>query len=478
MIKDEYSPLILIVDDIPQNLQVLASIIRKAGYRIALSQSGVQTLEFVKTKKPDLILLDIMMPEMDGIEVCRRLKADSTTRDIPVIFITALEEISKKVLAFEIGGVDYVTKPFAEQEVLARINVIIERATMMKAIEAQKNQYMRLFMNAPAPILIVSEYGSIAAENQTWHDLYGSGEQNTDIREQGKFYQNLNEVMKDWSSGKPLKSFETELQARNGNILTYSVEVIEIDFENRKCLQLLFHDVTGFKEIDRLKTAFISMASHELRTPLTSIIGYAKTLKNYRDIDNTTFDEFVDVIISEGARLQKMVEDMLSLSHIESGKMVLDNRDFDMMMLLQQVCDAKQIAAGEKLQKLIIHPDDNENFLFYGDYDKLVQVMENLVANAIKFSPENGTIEINVIENESGLTVKVADNGPGVPADEIEKVFERFYRGRSGDSCVPGSGLGLSLAKEIVELHDGIISVSNRAGGGAEFTVELHKKRA
>ncbi|MCP4219982.1 MAG: response regulator [bacterium] len=120
-------PLILMVDDFNVNLQILKAILLEQGYLPASAQSGAEALKFLKSRTPDLILLDIMMPEMDGIEVCRRLKENTKTRDIPVIFITALTDVEDKVKAFEAGGVDYITRPFVKEEVLARVNVELSR---------------------------------------------------------------------------------------------------------------------------------------------------------------------------------------------------------------------------------------------------------------------------------------------------------------------------------------------------------------
>ncbi|MDM8565442.1 diguanylate cyclase [Candidatus Halobeggiatoa sp. HSG11] len=127
-------PLILIVDDNPQNLQVLGSMLKEHGYKPAAAQNGNKAIDFVQKKAPDLILLDIMMPGMDGIEVCRRFKAEESTKDIPIIFITALSEIKDKLKAFAIGGVDYITKPFITEEVLARINVHIKLREALEKI--------------------------------------------------------------------------------------------------------------------------------------------------------------------------------------------------------------------------------------------------------------------------------------------------------------------------------------------------------
>lgn len=127
--------LILIVDDNPQNLQVIGSILRENGYKTAIAQNGLQAIDFVKKKKPVLILLDIMMPKMDGFEVCRQLNTPHMTKDIPIIFITALNDSSNIIKAFETGGVDYITKPFLKEEVLARINVHVKLRNTMKRLE-------------------------------------------------------------------------------------------------------------------------------------------------------------------------------------------------------------------------------------------------------------------------------------------------------------------------------------------------------
>lgn len=135
MTKDDKKPLILIVDDNQQNLQMLGSILKDHGYRPAVAQNGIKALEFVQKKQPDMILLDIMMPDMDGIEVCQHLKKQECTQKIPVIFITALFETSEKLKAFKVGGVDYITKPFVAEEVLARINVHIELKKALEKLE-------------------------------------------------------------------------------------------------------------------------------------------------------------------------------------------------------------------------------------------------------------------------------------------------------------------------------------------------------
>ncbi|RKZ48353.1 MAG: diguanylate cyclase response regulator [Candidatus Parabeggiatoa sp. nov. 3] len=135
MTNHDEKPLILIVDDNQQNLQMLGSILKEKGYRPAIAQDGTKALEFVQKKHPDMILLDIMMPDMDGIEVCQHLKKQERTTKIPVIFITALFETSEKLKAFKAGGVDYITKPFVAEEVLARINVHIELKKALEKLE-------------------------------------------------------------------------------------------------------------------------------------------------------------------------------------------------------------------------------------------------------------------------------------------------------------------------------------------------------
>ncbi|MBF0119555.1 MAG: diguanylate cyclase [Desulfobacterales bacterium] len=136
MDNDDEKYLILIIDDNPKNLQVLGNIVKENGYKIAVAKNGKEAIDFTKKKKPDLILLDIMMPQMDGFETCNIIKADETTKNIPVIFITALSDSQSKVKAFELGGVDYIVKPFMREEVTARIRVHLQ---LRKAIQRLEN---------------------------------------------------------------------------------------------------------------------------------------------------------------------------------------------------------------------------------------------------------------------------------------------------------------------------------------------------
>ena len=133
----EEPSVVLIVDDNPQNLQVLGNLLRKDGYKVAAAQNGALALDFVRKRQPACILLDIMMPAMDGIETCRRLKAEETTKDIPVLFITGLTDTRNKIEAFEIGGVDYITKPFQAEEVLARVKTHVALQKMHTRLQAQ-----------------------------------------------------------------------------------------------------------------------------------------------------------------------------------------------------------------------------------------------------------------------------------------------------------------------------------------------------
>jgi len=132
--QENFSPLVMVVDDNPKNLQVLGSLLKENNYRVAVARDGKQVLEYLKTRQPDLILLDVMMPGINGFDVCKTIKSDTRTQEIPVLFITALADTDNKLEGFEAGGEDYITKPFFKEEVLARVNVLIERQEAKKAL--------------------------------------------------------------------------------------------------------------------------------------------------------------------------------------------------------------------------------------------------------------------------------------------------------------------------------------------------------
>jgi len=236
----------------------------------------------------------------------------------------------------------------------------------------------------------------------------------------------------------------------------------------------VFHDITSFKEVDRLKSEFISQVSHELRTPLTSIKGY---IDNLRDGIAGALEEkqqnYLDRMSKNADHLACLINDLLDVSRIESGKMALNLTTLSLRDLVAEVINNLRPIAAEKQLEIIVKEFVVESRI-RGDYAKLEQVITNLLDNAMKFTPPGGRITITLEHDGQFLKTSIQDTGVGIPPEKRSKIFERFYRiERESPSKVNGTGLGLHIAKNLIEMHGGQISVTSDVGKGSEFSFTL-----
>jgi two-component system phosphate regulon sensor histidine kinase PhoR len=237
------------------------------------------------------------------------------------------------------------------------------------------------------------------------------------------------------------------------------------------------NDITDLRNVERMKTEFVSSVSHELRTPLTSIKGFIRTLLDDREgyYDRETQMEFYTIIDTECDRLVRLINDLLNVSRIESGRALdLQLKEVNLRGLIEKVV-ASQKAYTSRHQFAATIAADLPSIT--ADEDKLDQVLTNLVSNAIKYSPEGGTITIAASKaDDSGVEVSITDQGVGIPKEHQEKIFARFHRVDNRTSReAGGTGIGLYLVKHLVEAHGGQIRVESQPGKGSVFTFTLPK---
>lgn len=234
----------------------------------------------------------------------------------------------------------------------------------------------------------------------------------------------------------------------------------------------ILHDVTKERHIDQMKTDFVSSITHELRTPMTSIKGFAATLLRSPAIEPERRTRFLAIIGQEADRLLGMIEELLLISRIESGAMFLEPAEVDFEALVHRVVAALEplIAKKALVMELDIHPQLPH---LVGDEEKLRIIVYNLLGNAVKFTGDEGKIWVKTWADDTDLYFQVTDSGIGIPEDEKDRVFLRFYRVHRPGSAHPGTGLGLFITREIVTLHGGAIALESEEGKGASFTVRL-----
>lgn len=390
---------ILIVDDSQTIRKSIKGILINGGHKDiflaesaldAFQQLGIKTGENTYRLDIQLILLDIVMPDVNGIAACRVIKSMKHLKDVPVIMMTSLKE--KEVLkdAFDAGATDFITKPINDIELLARIGTALELKQEMDRRKARE------------------------------HEL---------------------------------------LEA------------------NRK-----------LKELDQMKSDFLSNVTHELRTPLTSILGFSKLIKkkltelilpeitsNDKKVKKavTQVKDNLDIIITEGTRLTSLINDVLDIAKMEAGKIEWKIEPLSIIEVIDRAVAATTTLFEQKGLELIIDIQDEELPGIIGDRDRLIQTMINLLSNAVKFT-DQGFVTCRARAAGNEVIVSVIDTGTGIASQDLEKVFEKFKQ--VGDTLTKkpkGTGLGLPICKEIVERHGGRIWAESTPDVGSSFSFTL-----
>jgi signal transduction histidine kinase len=237
------------------------------------------------------------------------------------------------------------------------------------------------------------------------------------------------------------------------------------------------HDVTAFRQLDRLRTNFVADVSHELRTPLTAIRGFIETLQDGAADDPTVRDRFLETIAIEADRLIRLTNGLLLLTRADAGRLELRKATVDLFTIARDAIARLDSRAVKKQITFRLVPDPPDTrILALADADRIHQVLVNLLDNAIKFTPINGQITVLLDHTGERVECKIADTGPGIPLAEILHLFERFYRGdrsRVRDEDQSGAGLGLTIAKAIIEAHGGHIWIESAPGQGTTVTFNL-----
>jgi PAS domain S-box-containing protein len=499
-----YKADILVIDDTPENLHLLSSMLTEKGYKVRSVTKGMTGLRGAQAALPDLILLDINMPQMNGYEVCEQLKAIPTTREIPVIFISALGDVLDKVRAFSVGGVDFITKPFQVEEVLARIETHLTICNLQKQLQAQNLQlqqeiddrkraeemFEKAFLASPSPIAIttltdhrfvevnpsflkMSEYTPAEVINHTVVDLKCWLD-----------YAQYNQAVATIHTQTALYNQELEFRTHTNALRTVLLSIEKIILNGQPCALNIINDITERK---RLENEFISIVSHELRTPMHSLIGALDLLSSGQLGDlSEQGQKVLQMATTNTERLIRLVNDILDLERMKSGKITLHKEICDIGDLMTQAIEAMQAMANQANIALETSPLSVQ---LNADPDRLLQTLTNLLSNAIKFSNPGGTVWLTAelksgtsqgivpLLSSSHLLITVKDEGRGIPSEKQQSIFERFQQVDASDSRKKGgTGLGLAICRNIVQQHDGHIWVDSIPGQGSTFYIALQTK--
>jgi signal transduction histidine kinase len=441
---------ILMVDDHPENLVALEAILDRLGQNLVRATSGTEALRCLLNQDFAVILLDVQMPGMDGFETATLIRQRARSAHTPIIFITAINRSENHVSrGYSLGAVDYLFKPIEPEILISKVAVFV---CLFKKTQEVKWQAQQL-----------------EAANQ---------ELETEIKSRKR----AEELLRHAHAQLEIKVQERTVELARAN------ESLKAEIAERVRTEEALQQAKEAAEVaNRAKSDFLSMVSHELRTPLTSVLGFAKIIK--KKLESTIFPEIptedrkiqkairqvgdnIDIIVSEGERLTTLINDVLDLTKLEAGKIEWKAQPISVAQIIEQATAATLALFEEKRLELI---KDIEGQLpeIVGDRDRLIQVVINLISNAVKFT-EKGSVTCRVTRTDNAIAVSVIDTGIGIAEADQPLVFERFKQ--IGDTLTDkpkGTGLGLPICKQIVEHHGGILWVESELGKGSNFSFTL-----
>ncbi len=499
---------ILIVDDNPNNLKLLAQMLREHGYSVRAAIDGETALISVKESPPDLILLDINMPVMDGYEVAHHLKQDERTNEIPIIFISALDDTESIVTAFEHGGVDYISKPFQFAEVDARVQTHLTISLQQKLlisfrerdqerlieISQSEARYRDLFDNAHEIIQSVDEQGNFIYVNPQWHHLLGYSEdevQNMNFADviHPDYLDKCMAVFESlYGETKEVDFIDTVFISKDGREIFVQGNISSYQNQDGFYTRGIFRDLTDQRlaekqallmSMDSQRNAvlsnFIRNSSHELRTPL-SVIGqqlyFIKRLSNdEKQLERVKLAEKkvkeVDNIINQLYQFTSLsVSDAIEMEEVNLSEMVYQH-----LSASEEELDEKNISLNRNIDMSLPQIEGNS--------EMLNTVIGELLANAIRYSSSGDEILVQLSQaDDLYVLLTVRDTGIGIGREHQQQIFEPLFKvstARTSDGS--GAGVGLSMVKRIVELHDGQIQLMSQLDNGSQFNILLPIKQ-
>jgi len=479
---------VLIIDDEQVIREGCERSLKDQGYQIAKAENGTDGIELMKQASFDIVLLDLMMPGIDGFEVLAWVKQHRP--ETQVIVITGFATVSKAVFAMKQGAFDFVGKPFTPDY----IRIVTARALEKRALEAEterlkhektrdlmiiaeeQSRLKTVFSCMIEAVIITNRHGVVVHHNPSAirvlqietdpvvgkplalsiHDK-NAIDMVREAVEQGCV------VTREFPPGSISRQY---LRAYCSPVLTSDGEILGS--------VTVFEDVTTQKLIDRQKSEFVAMVAHDLRAPLASIEQMIYAIQATCDMQAGTACERLQgrmtVRIKE---LMQMIANLLSLSKLESDAVAFNMSVLNGNEILKSVIDILQPQAEKKRIELRWEPCPDD-WYFNADYDHIRSAFMNVVGNAIKYTPDGGTVEVAAALVSGLANVRVRDTGVGIGPDDLPHIFDRFFRaGGKANRAVTGSGLGLSVVKKVVEAHNGYVEVDSVLEKGTTFTLSF-----
>lgn len=450
---------ILIVEDSPTQAEQLRHILEKNEYRVLTAGNGKEALDLINRQRPMVIISDIIMPEIDGYELCKKIKSDENLKEIAVILLTSLSDPKDVVKGLECGADNFITKPYEERYLISRIQYILANWDLRQKEKIQMG--VEIFFSGQKYYITSDRLQILNLLLSTYETAVQKNLELTKIQDELK---GLNEHL------------EEEVERRT-SALKEEINVRKQVEEELKSYRDHLEDLVKERTIqleaaNKELEAFSYSVSHDLRAPLRSIDGFSRALlEEYVDKLDVQGKDYLGRICAASQRMAQLIDDLLNLSHItRSG---IRRERVDLSRLSQMIASELQKTQPERRVESVIA----EGIIADGDAHLLRIALENLLGNAWKFTSKASypRIEFGMIEHQGKPAYFVRDNGAGFDmayADKLFGVFQRLHLSTE----FPGTGIGLAIVERIIQKHGGRIWAEGKVDGGAAFYFTLHKE--
>ena len=521
---------ILVVDDLPEKLLVFESILEELGQNLVMVRSGSEALREILTREFAVILLDVNMPDIDGLETAKLIRQYKKSAHTPIIFVTAYADEMQTAAGYSLGAVDYILSPVRADVLRSKVKVFVDlykmqiRTKAMAEAEAARRsaeeatrrsnflahashelgasldleQGMRKLLDLVVPH--VCDVAALRVEKEPGHFTTLSAPSEfvppplesalekvlkQGRSSEGEAAEGLSATLchpllvGDRVIGACALGFAGRLPGERG-LLEELLGRSAIALDNARLYRSLKREIARSRQAEeelqdanRRKDEFLAMLSHELRNPLAPIRNAVEVIRRVAPPD-ATLAMARDVIDRQARLLARLVDELLDVSRISQGKIVLRKEPVELLKVVQQSVETVRPLVEARSQRLTVEVTPRPVWLS-GDAARLSQIFSNLLNNACKYTPEGGRIRIGALAEDGEARIVVEDDGSGIEPELLPRVFELFVQGERGlDRGAGGLGIGLTLVKRLVELHHGRVEAySAGANRGSAFTVCL-----
>lgn len=485
--------MILIVDDNKNNIYSLKKLLESQDFKIDTAESGEEALKKALKNQYSLIILDVQMPGMDGFEVAENFAGYSKTKDIPIIFLSAVNTEKQFITkGYESGGIDYVTKPIDPEILLLKVktfynlqenNLALKKNHQSLEMEVKGRRESQVVMKSeidhfhlmlealPQIAFTLDHNGHVTFVNARWFDY------STDSTVFPETHVDDKDIRKEFErSQKKQAPLELEIRIREVRSGDYKYHLLRMTpvFDNDKIKNWVgtFTDIDAQKKMEKEKDEFLSIASHELKTPLTSIKAYVQLMDRKLNFQPESSEKaYMSKVLGQIEKLNSLITDLLDVSKIENGKLKINKKPTNLENVIQNSVDAI-VQTYEGKVKIDRH-GQKPDLLIPLDEIRIEQVITNFLSNAIKYAPDSQQVIVSTFTDDENVRVSVTDFGIGIPDYKQPLVFQKFYRVEESSVQFQGLGIGLFICAEIIAQHDGTIGVSSEPGEGSTFYFTL-----